>query len=67
MKPYLKHYYIIRVLLKSLLPLLGPRNFTRWVQNSISLFTLIMGRDDDSMVDEAMVAILDLFHGFLKS
>jgi len=26
------------------------------------MFTLILGRDDDAIVDESLVAILDLYH-----
>ena len=33
-------------------------NFLSWVQESISMFTLTLGRDDESMVDEIIMAIL---------
>nr|KUM47605.1 hypothetical protein ABT39_MTgene5791 [Picea glauca]QHR90433.1 hypothetical protein Q903MT_gene4457 [Picea sitchensis] len=38
------------------------KNLAKWAQESISMFTLILGRDDDAIVDESLVAILDLYH-----
>lgn len=37
--------------------------FPKWVQESISLFSLVLGREDYSNVDESMLAILELFRG----
>ena len=33
-------------------------NFLNWAHESISMFTLTLGRDDEAMVDERIIAIL---------
>ena len=33
-------------------------NFLNWVHESISMFTLTLGRDDEAMVDKRIIAIL---------
>ena len=40
-------------------------NFLNWAHESISMFTLTLGRDDEAMVDEIIIAIFDLFNDIL--
>ena len=40
-------------------------NFLNWAHESISMFTLNLGRDYEAMVDERIIAIFDLFNDIL--
>ena len=40
-------------------------NFLNWAHESISMFTLTIGTDDEAMVDERIIAIFDLFNDIL--
>ena len=40
-------------------------NFLNWAHESISMFILTLGRDDEAMLDEIVIAIFELFNHLL--
>nr|KUM50135.1 hypothetical protein ABT39_MTgene3363 [Picea glauca]QHR89126.1 hypothetical protein Q903MT_gene3145 [Picea sitchensis] len=42
--------------------LMQTKDFPKWIQESVALFSLVLGRNDDSSVDEAMLMVLYRFH-----
>ena len=38
------------------------KEFPTWIQDTIFMFTLILGREDDVSMDGAMLALIDWYH-----
>lgn len=50
-------------MLPSGMPTSRNTNAAKWAQKPLSMFTRILGKEDDAVIDEGLVAIRDVYNG----